>query len=63
MTVAKETSKYKLDLVEIQEVKCGIGSDIKEEHMNRRRVFENRVLWRIFGQKKDGSDKELEKIA
>jgi hypothetical protein len=26
-------------------------SDIKEEH--RLRVFENRVLWRIFGLKRD----------
>jgi hypothetical protein len=28
MTVAKETSKYKLHLVEVQEVKCAIESDI-----------------------------------
>jgi hypothetical protein len=34
---------------------------VREEH--KMRVFENRVLRRIFGPKRDGSDERVEKTA
>jgi hypothetical protein len=39
-------------------VKLGLKT-LRDEH--RLRVFENRVLRRIFGSKRDGSDGRLEK--
>jgi hypothetical protein len=41
-------------------VKLGL-STLREEH--KLKVFENRVLWRIFGPKRDESKKRMEEAA